>query len=312
MMRYFLTILCIALLSTSNVSAEEITTEITTEVITEVTTQTIIQDTTQDTKILIRKTKARAPLMSELPINEEYFLGYIDTDTMVKVTKIIDLNYAEAEVNGQVGYIERNKLTAFSEKSRALLELTESCDAEKVICLIPTGGLINYNYTLKGTDMVNVTYNGIEGWCFPSYNVLNTFYTNFSRNNYNRNTNIQVAGKAIEKSLAKDIIFSFNGVVGTTTPQKGYKEAAVINEGKTDTAFGGGVCQVSTTLYNAVKTVEGVTIVERHKHSKTVDYAEEDATIWYPSLDFKFKADRPLRIDTVVTSNQIFVNVIKI
>ena len=78
---------------------------------------------------------------------------------------------------------------------------------------------------------------------------------------------------------------------GKSTAEQGYKEADILVDGKTTQALGGGNCQVSTTLYNAVLKVDGLEIIERHEHSGYVPYIEKgkDAAVAYGSYDFKFK-----------------------
>lgn len=85
--------------------------------------------------------------------------------------------------------------------------------------------------------------------------------------------------------------FSFCNTVGKATKEKGYQEADVYVDGEKKKGLGGGNCQVSTTLYNAVLKVEGLEIIERHEHSGYVPYIEKgkDAAVAYGSYDFKFK-----------------------
>ena len=89
---------------------------------------------------------------------------------------------------------------------------------------------------------------------------------------------------------------SFNATVGDISPLTGYKPAYIIKEGKTVLGDGGGVCQVSSTLFRAVLKA-GLEILERHPHSYRVGYYEQnsppgfDATVFAPSTDFKFKND---------------------
>ena len=85
--------------------------------------------------------------------------------------------------------------------------------------------------------------------------------------------------------------FSFCNIVGKATKEKGYQEADIYVEGEKQQGLGGGNCQVSTTLYNAIIKVEGLEIVERHEHSGYVPYIEKgkDAAVAYGSYDFKFK-----------------------
>lgn len=91
-------------------------------------------------------------------------------------------------------------------------------------------------------------------------------------------------------------VFSFAKTVGDVSSLTGYKQAYVISGGKTVLGDGGGICQVSTTLFRAVLNA-GLPIVERHAHAYRVGYYEEDsspgidATVYVPSVDFKFKND---------------------
>ncbi len=95
--------------------------------------------------------------------------------------------------------------------------------------------------------------------------------------------------------------FSFNKIVGQPSAQKGYQEADVFVNKKTEKGFGGGNCQVSTTIYNAALKVDGISITERNPHKKKVSYIEEgkDAAVSYSGgLDLKFQnnTDRTLKI----------------
>ena len=93
-------------------------------------------------------------------------------------------------------------------------------------------------------------------------------------------------------------VFSFNDVLGDVSSYTGYKQAYVIRDGKTVLGDGGGVCQVSTTMFRAILNA-GLPIVERQAHSYRVTYYEEgyppgiDATVYAPTTDLKFKNDTP-------------------
>ncbi len=105
-----------------------------------------------------------------------------------------------------------------------------------------------------------------------------------------RAENIRLATKSLDYYLlAPGQVFSFNRTVGPTTAERGYKPAPIIVRGSIVQGLGGGICQVSTTLFNAVDYA-GLEVVERHKHSKPVGYVPKgrDATVsWH--LDFKFR-----------------------
>ncbi|MCU4733457.1 VanW family protein [Bacillus cereus] len=104
--------------------------------------------------------------------------------------------------------------------------------------------------------------------------------------------------------------FSFNAIVGITDQAHGYKNAPVILHDKIVQAAGGGVCQVSSTLYNAV-LLANLDVVNRVNHSHQVRYvpAGLDATVADNGPDFKFKntTDTPIYIKTIIKDNQLTV-----
>ncbi|MHB8072805.1 cell wall-binding repeat-containing protein [Desulfosporosinus fructosivorans] len=135
------------------------------------------------------------------------------------------------------------------------------------------------------------------------------YSTRFDSTQVNRTENIRLAAKALDgKLLAPGERFSFNNSVGERIAEAGYKEALII-EGNTFTpGLGGGVCQVSSTLYNVVLLAD-LEILERHSHSLPVNYVPpgRDATVSFPILDFKFKnsTDAYLLIRSFVDGNTL-------
>jgi len=114
--------------------------------------------------------------------------------------------------------------------------------------------------------------------------------TKTTRNN-NRNNNIKKACAYMNGTIVKPgKEFSFNKAVGQRTAARGFKEAKVIAGGQYEMGLGGGICQVSSTLYNAV-VMAGLTATERHPHAFPSSYLPlgQDATVDWPHLDFKFK-----------------------
>lgn len=105
---------------------------------------------------------------------------------------------------------------------------------------------------------------------------------------------------------------SFNDVVGPRTTQRGFKEATEYAGDTTTTGVGGGVCQASTTLYNALITA-GMTIVDRNQHGMTVTYVDPscDAAVYYGSKDLVFEnnTDSPIYIYTSVTEDYANVKI---
>ena len=125
-----------------------------------------------------------------------------------------------------------------------------------------------------------------------SFGRISTFTTE-TTSSANRNTNIRLAAEAISHTtLLPGETFSFNQATGQRTAEKGYKPAAAIAGGETFDEIGGGVCQVSTTLFNAVARAN-LKIVDRDPHAWPSNYVDkgEDATVNWPNLDFRFKND---------------------
>ena len=125
-----------------------------------------------------------------------------------------------------------------------------------------------------------------------SFGKISSFTTQ-TTSSANRNTNIRLAAEAITNyTLLPGETFSFNQATGQRTAEKGYKPAAAIAGGETFDEIGGGVCQTSTTLFNAVARAN-LKIVDRDPHAWPSNYVDkgEDATVNWPNLDFRFKND---------------------
>jgi vancomycin resistance protein YoaR len=106
--------------------------------------------------------------------------------------------------------------------------------------------------------------------------------------------------------------FSFNQIVGRRTVEAGYKEAPVFVNGRVDSGVGGGICQVSTTLYNSI-LLAGLKVVERRNHSLPVHYMSigRDATVSYGTTDLQFQNpfDHPIAISRRLERGRITITV---
>ena len=141
----------------------------------------------------------------------------------------------------------------------------------------------------------SVTTNMIGSEAFPD--LLATFSTKYVANK-DRTTNLSLAAKKINgKVLLPGEIFSYNKTVGERTIAAGYKSAAIYQNGEVVQGLGGGICQISTTLFNAA-LFANMEIVELHNHQFVPSYvtAGRDATVVYGSKDFKFKNSRKYAI----------------
>ncbi|KHE72959.1 VanW family protein [Halobacillus sp. BBL2006] len=139
------------------------------------------------------------------------------------------------------------------------------------------------------------------------------YVTYFNSNNEERSHNIRLASEALDSHVVfPGEVFSFNKVVGKRTKEKGYRNAPVIVKGEVTEGIGGGICQVSSTLFNSVDNA-GVEIRERYSHSKSVPYVPpgRDATVsWYgPDFTFKNQYNQPLLIRSKVYGGQMSVTI---
>ena len=141
--------------------------------------------------------------------------------------------------------------------------------------------------------------------------LMNTFaristYTTQTTSDANRNNNINLACQAVTgTAVMPGETFSFNQTTGQRTLEKGYLMAAAIAGGATVDEVGGGVCQVSSTLFNAAAMAD-LTILQRSPHTWPSNYVEKgrDATVNWPNLDFSFRNDKETPIFIVAYYQQ--------
>ena len=133
---------------------------------------------------------------------------------------------------------------------------------------------------------------------------LATFSTKYQASNVNRTTNLRLAANKINGTiLLPGEEFSYNKTVGERTKAAGFKEAAIFNAGRVENGLGGGICQISSTLYDAVVMANlGVTVRRNHQFVTSYLAAGKDATVVWGAQDFKFKNTReyPVRITATV------------
>lgn len=144
--------------------------------------------------------------------------------------------------------------------------------------------------------------------------VLGSFTTYFSVANINRSSNLRIAASALNGAVVPPgQEFSFNVAVGPREFSTGYKEAMIILQNEFKPGVGGGICQVSSTLYNAI-LLANLPVVERHNHSVAVAYAQPgtDATVAYQAKDLRFRNDTggPICIKTVIQGGKLTIQVL--
>ena len=148
-----------------------------------------------------------------------------------------------------------------------------------------------YRIPLKITHPKILT-SQIGSEAFP--NLLGTFSTKYSESNVGRTTNLKLAANKINgKVVAPGETFSYNRTVGERTIAAGYQNAAGYAGGEVVDMLAGGICQISSTLYDAV-VYANLDIVSRSNHAFLTSYtpAGRDATVVYGAIDFKFKNTR--------------------
>lgn len=138
------------------------------------------------------------------------------------------------------------------------------------------------------------------------------FSTTFNSSQKERTENIKLSSNMLRGHIiAPGEVFSFNDVVGERTGEKGYREAPIFVKNDVVPGIGGGICQVSSTLYNLALLTE-VEIVERLNHSLPVSYVPlgRDATVDYDFIDFKFKntTGSYLLLDSYVKDNTLTIS----
>lgn len=155
----------------------------------------------------------------------------------------------------------------------------------EILALSFTGGKVNIPFKTRESGYKKEEVKSLNEVVIASYT---TYYNRFKTG---RSTNIELSASAIHNVIVgSGDVFSFNLTVGPRELDFGYQVAPEIVRGKLVLGVGGGICQTSSTLFNAVDRL-GVKIIERHHHSRDIGYVPKgrDATVSFGGLDFKFQ-----------------------
>ncbi|GAA0180279.1 VanW family protein [Clostridium sediminicola] len=225
-------------------------------------------------------------LLIKKGVNKEFYLSFTYNkeaikETITKMQKDIDKEAINATIKYQKngGFKVEDDIKGVklvSEKLISNINEKIQSEAENLTLIAP---IKEINAEITGDDLRTVNAN------------VGSYATSFVNSSYNRGTNIVLATEAINGTvLMPEEIFSFNETVGARTDAKGYKRAHIILNGKYVDGLGGGICQVSSTLYNAA-LLAGLEIIERHHHTYPSNYVPigQDATVDYGNLDIKFR-----------------------
>ena len=223
--------------------------------------------------------------------------AFIEIPVINKIPDEINLEKIRSEIykEAQDAYITEDPLTVHPningvDFAISIDEAKEILKEDKEEYIIP----------LKIT-IADKTISDLGEEAFP--NILGTFTTRYDASNKNRSNNITLASEKINGTvILPGETFSYNQIVGKRTIDAGYKEAGAYAGGKVIQEVGGGICQVSSTLYNAV-IYANLEIVDRSNHYFQTSYVDagRDATVSWGTVDFKFKNNReyPIKIDAV-------------
>jgi len=145
---------------------------------------------------------------------------------------------------------------------------------------------------------------------------LATYTTYYNVNEVQRTENVRLSAEFINNTiLMPGQEFSYNNTVGERSTDRGFKVAKVYQGGQVVDGLGGGICQTSSTLYNAVLYAD-LEVIERKNHSLSVAYVPlgRDATVSYGTVDFKFKNHKktPIKIETAVSNGTLTVKILGI
>lgn len=190
-------------------------------------------------------------------------------------------------------------------KGSPLVILKESELVEKIMAASATGGTVEMPLyiTESGYYLEDIPY--LEDVVVASYT------TYFNASDVGRNKNIELSANAINNVIVgSGDTFSFNTVVGPRDEANGYQPAPEIINKKLVMGIGGGICQTSSTLFNAVDQLP-IKFVERHHHSLDVGYVPKgrDATVSYGGLDFRFQNTSDVAFLIKATYGQDFLTV---
>lgn len=217
----------------------------------------------------------------------------------IDVQKISDAIYTEPQ---DAYYVEKTE-TEEAQIYPAVDGMSFAISVEEAQSLINNEVKTEYVIPITITKAA-VQLNDIGIEAFPYQ--ISTFPTTYDASNESRSKNLAIAANKINGTvLMPGDVFSFNEIVGERTVAEGYENAAIYSNGQVVNGLAGGICQISSTLYNTA-LLANLEIVERHNHSFTTSYvaAGRDATVVYGIKDLKFKNSRsyPIKIEANVST----------
>ncbi len=232
---------------------------------------------------------------------KEEFKQKIEIPTESAKASEIDMKLIQGEIyrDSQNAYFETDPYKIYPDLDGIDLAISVE-DAQNVV---KQEDKEEYSFDLKITE-AEITVDDLGKEAFPY--LISSFSTKYDASNRNRSTNLKIAAEKINgKVLMPGEEFSFNKIVGKRTVEAGYKDAAIYADGGVVDGLAGGICQISSTLYNSV-LLANLQITERRNHSFTTSYtpAGRDATVVWGTTDFRFINSRsyPIKIEATVNN----------
>ena len=229
-------------------------------------------------------------------VNKKYDITTIPTEE--KEPDEINLEQIKNEIykEPQDAYVSTNPTTVHTHVNGVDFAVSME-EAQEIISEDKDEYVIPLKITVPGK-----TLSGLGEEAFPDE--LGTYTTRYDPTNKNRSNNLEISAKKINGTIIMPgETFSYNQTVGERTIAEGYKEAGAYAGGRVVQDVGGGICQTSSTLYNAV-LLANLEIVDRSNHQFLTSYvpAGRDATVAWGSIDFQFKNTReyPIKIEASV------------
>ncbi|MHB9038385.1 MAG: VanW family protein [Armatimonadota bacterium] len=198
--------------------------------------------------------------------------------TIAKVAGTINRPHKDAKIKVVAGRleVEQDSVGLVLDEKRAIESISRALESDEMVAALPV--------VADKPDVTAQDARGID-------TLLARFTTPFNPGKRDRTHNLVLAARGINGTIVKPgQKFSYNNAVGPRVLNRGFRNAPIFVRGKLEPGIGGGICQVSTTLYNAI-LLAGIRVLERYPHSRTVPYVGpgRDATVAYGLRDFRFE-----------------------
>ena len=261
------------------------------------------------TGIIADKEAARLEIISKL----DKMVNMLDNPVNIKTEEVhpekVDIDKIQKQITKKVQNAEYISDTGDLIEQIIGIEIEDVDQAKKLANSITEEGM-QFSIPLLIT-MPEITTENVLGELFRDK--LSTYTTYFNVNEVERTENVRLAAEFIDDViLMPGQEFSYNNIVGERSTERGFKTAKVYQQGQVVDGLGGGICQVSSTLYNAVVMAD-LEVLERKNHSLSVSYVKlgRDATVVYGSIDFRFKNSRqyPIKISSKISGGTLTIEI---